>query len=299
MPDNPTNSKRRSAPRKTIEVRQTDDYGHLQPQAPELERAVLGALMLEEDSYSRISEILQPESFYEVRNQKLFNAIRTLAANQHPIDTVTVCEQLRRSGDFEEVGGMPYIMQLTADMKTSAHIEYHAKIIAQKALARQLITFSCEVQADAFDEMQDVDDLMQRAEANLFKISQQNMKKDYVQIAPVVGEALEILKKAASRTTGLTGLASGFYDLDKMTSGWQNSDLIIIAARPAMGKTAFVLSMAKNIAIVNREPIAVFSLEMSNVQLVTVLSATSARFPETRLRAENLPMPSGKFSMTM
>ena len=265
-----------------------DDYGHLQPQAPELERAVLGALMIESDAYARISELLKPESFYEVRNQKVFQAIQTLAFEEEPIDILTVTEQLRRMGELEEIGGPLYISQLAGSMVSSAHIEKHAKIIAQKSLARQLITFSSGVQADAFDETRDVDELMQNAEAELFKISQQNLRKDYVQISSVVEQAYKQLNLAAANQTGLTGIASGYYDLDKMTSGWQNSDLIIIAARPAMGKTAFVLSMAKNIAINNKVPIALFSLEMSNIQLVNRLISNVCEISGDKIKSGQL-----------
>ncbi|MBR4779623.1 MAG: replicative DNA helicase, partial [Bacteroidaceae bacterium] len=283
----PSTAPRRTTKR-TVESRQMDDYGHLQPQAPELERAVLGALMIESDAYARVGELLKPESFYEVRNQKVFLAIQQLAFNEDPVDILTVTEQLRSMGELDNIGGPLYISQLAGSMVSSAHIEKHAKIIAQKSLARQLITFSAEVQADAFDDTRDVDELMQNAEAELFKISQQNLRKDYVQIRPVVEQAVELLKKAAAKQSGLTGLASGYYDLDKITSGWQKSDLIIIAARPAMGKTAFVLSMAKNIAVNNKTPIALFSLEMSNVQLVNRLISNVCEISGDKIKSGQL-----------
>ena len=168
------------------------------------------------------------------------------------------------------------------------YIEYHARIIAQKFLARELITFTSNIQTKAFDATQDVDDLMQEAEGKLFEISQQNMKKDYTQINPVIKEAYDMLQKAAARTDGLSGLPSGFHQLDKMTSGWQNSDLVIIAARPAMGKTAFVLSMAKNIAVNQKTPVALFSLEMSNVQLVNRLIVNVCEIPGEKIRSGQL-----------
>ena len=278
-------------PRKTTAtrtVRQTDDYGHLQPQAPELEQAVLGALMIEKDAYSLVSEILKPESFYEHRHQLLYKAIQTLAIQQKPVDILTVAEQLRSTAELEEVGGPVYITQLAGKVNSSAHIEYHARIIAQKYLARELITFTSEVQTKAFDETNDVEDLMQEAEGKLFAISQQNMKKDYTQINPVIKQAYEQLRIAASRDSGLSGLSTGFYALDKLTSGWQKSDLVIIAARPAMGKTAFVLSMAKNIAVNNREPVALFSLEMSNVQLVNRLITNVCEIPGEKIKSGQL-----------
>lgn len=269
-------------------VKQTDDYGHLQPQAPELEEAVLGALMIERDAYSLVSEILKPESFYEHRHQLIYQAIQTLAISQKPIDILTVQEQLRTMGSLDEVGGAVHIAQLAGKVNSSAHIEYHARIIAQKFLARELITYTSEIQTKAFDETNDVDDLMQEAEGKLFAISQQNMKKDYTQIDPVIREAYDQLKLAASRDSGLSGLATGFYALDKYTSGWQKSDLVIIAARPAMGKTAFVLSMAKNIAVNNRKPVALFSLEMSNVQLVNRLITNVCEIPGEKIKSGQL-----------
>ena len=260
----------------------------MQPQAPELEEAVLGALMIEKDAYSLVSEILRPESFYEYRHQLIYAAITDLAIQQKPIDILTVTEQLRSKGTLEEAGGPFYVTQLSGRVASSAHIEYHARIIAQKFLARELITFTSNIQSKAFDETQDVDDLMQEAEGKLFEISQQNMKKDYTQINPVIQEAYNMLQKAAARTDGLSGLESGFHQLDKMTSGWQNSDLIIIAARPAMGKTAFVLSMAKNIAVNNRVPVALFSLEMSNVQLVNRLIVNVCEIPGEKIKSGQL-----------
>ena len=206
---------------------ETDSYGHLQPQAVELEQAVLGALMIEKDAYFQVSEILRPESFYDKRHQTIFNAIRRLNLEERPVDILTVTEQLRSTNELEEVGGPYYITQLSGMVASSAHIEYHARIIAQKATARELITYTSFIQTKAFDATQDVD--------------------------------------------GMSGIPSGFYSLDKITSGWQNSDLVILAARPAMGKTAFALSMAKNMAVDQKIPVALFSLEMSNVQLVNRL----------------------------
>jgi replicative DNA helicase len=269
-------------------VKQTDDYGHLQPQAPELEQAVLGAIMIEKDAYSLVSEILKPDSFYERRHQLLYKAVQSLAVAQKPVDILTVAEQLRSTGELEEVGGPVYITQLAGKVNSSAHIEYHARIIAQKYLARELITYTSDVQTKAFDTTIDVEDLMQEAEGKLFAISQQNLKKDYTQINPVIEEAYKQLKIAASRDSGLSGLSTGFYDLDKYTSGWQNSDLVIIAARPAMGKTAFVLSMAKNIAVNNREPVALFSLEMSNVQLVNRLITNVCEISGEKIKSGQL-----------
>jgi len=246
-------------------------YVHLQPQAPEIERAVLGALLIDKDAYPVVCEILFPESFYEPRNQLIYSAIRQLSMDESPVDVLTVTEQLSRNGQLEEAGGPAYIAEISSRVATSAHVEYHARIVAQKFLARQLIQFSSDVQTKAFDETIDVDDLMQHAEGALFELSQKNMKKDYTQIDPVVEQAIKVIQKAAPNTDRLTGIASGYHGLDDKTSGWQPSDLVIVAGRPAMGKTAFALSMAKNIAADYQIPIAFFSLEMSNVQLVNRL----------------------------
>lgn len=245
--------------------------GRRPPEARDLEEAVLGALMLEKDAFSIISDILKPSSFYDHAHELIYTAIQSLALSQKPVDMLTVQEQLRKQGDLEDAGGAYYIAQLTGKVASTAHLEYHARIIAQKHLSRELIRFTSQIQGKAFDETNDVDDLMQEAEASLFEISQRNMKKDVMQINPIIDEAFKLLNLAAKRSDGLSGLPTGFTALDKITSGWQKSDLVIIAARPAMGKTAFVLSMAKNIAVNFKRPVGLFSLEMANVQLVNRL----------------------------
>lgn len=246
-------------------------YGHLQPQATDVEKVVLGALMVDKDAFSVVSELLSPETFYEPRHQKIFHAIRTLNMNENPVDIMTVTDELARQGTLEDVGGSPYVVELSSLVASSAHIEYHAKILAQKFLARQLISYASRIETDAFDPTVDVDGLMQEAEGRLFEISQRNMKQDYTQIDPVIHQAVQILQKASANSGGLTGIPTGYTKLDDMTSGWQKSDLVIIAGRPAMGKTSFALSLAKNIAVDFRKPIAFFSLEMNNVQLVNRL----------------------------
>lgn len=264
------------------------EMGRLQPQARELEEAVLGALMLEKDAYSIVSEILKPECFYEKIHELIYSAIVDLALNQRPVDMLTVTEQLKKRGELDQVGGPFYIAQLTSKIASSAHIEYHARIIAQKYLARELISFTAMIQGKAFDETIDVDDLMQEAEGKLFEISQRNVKKDVTQIDPIIAEAMDMLQKAATQTEGLTGVRTGFDELDKITYGWQKSDLIIIAARPAMGKTAFVLSMAKNMAVNFNSPVAIFSLEMSNVQLVNRLIVNVSEIPGEKIKSGRL-----------
>lgn len=262
--------------------------GRKAPRDKELEEAVLGALMLERDAYTIVCDLLKPDSFYEPENKVIYEAIQALGAQQKPIDMLTVTEQLRLNGTLDKAGGMVRITELTTRVTSAAHVEFHSRIIAQKYLARELISFATRIESMAFDESNDVEDLLQEAEGKLFEISQRNVKKDVVQIDPVIEEALKQIEAASKRESGLSGLASGYTDLDKLTSGWQNSDLIIIAARPAMGKTAFVLSMAKNMAMDYNTPVAVFSLEMSKVQLVNRLISNVTELEGEKIKSGHL-----------
>lgn len=283
-----TNKQRqyRNKPKHETEI--VSEYGKKQPQDTELEEAVLGALMLEKDAYSIVSDILSPECFYEPANSKIYEAIMTLDSKQRPIDMLTVTEQLRINGTLDEAGGPVRITELTARVASAANIEFHARIVAQKFLARELISFSSQISTLAFDDSIDVYDLMQTAEAKLFELSTQSLKRDVVQIDPIIGEAIQKIEQAANQETRLSGLRTNYHELDKITSGWQDSDLIIIAARPAMGKTAFVLSMAKNMAVDNNYPIAFFSLEMSNLQLVNRLISNVCELESEKIKSGNL-----------
>ena len=281
------NNSNRTARKKPVVV-QVSDMGRLQPQARDLEQAVLGALMLEQDAFFKVNETLKTESFYERAHRLIYQAIVDLAARQYPIDMLTVIEQLKKNGDLEAIGGPLYISQLTENVGGAAHLERHAQIVAEKFLARELIRYTGEIQGKAYDETIEVKELMQEAEGELFRISQQNIRNEAVQINPIIKEARELLERAANRKEGLSGLPTGFADLDKITSGWQNSDLVIIAARPAMGKTAFVLSMARNMAVTFKVPVAMFSLEMSNVQLVNRLIVNVCELPGEKIKSGRL-----------
>lgn len=275
------NTPRRRQPRQQQPVDKS--YAHLQPQAPEVERAVIGALLVDKDAYSIVCEILKPESFYEPRNKIIYEAVQQLSMNEQPVDVLTVVDQLSKTGQLEEAGGPAYIADISSHVVSSAHIDYHSRIVAQKYLARQLIQFASDVETKAFDETINVDELMQQAEGSLFEISQKNLKKDYTQIDPVVAQAVKVIQEAAKNKDGLTGISSGYHGLDDKTSGWQPSDLVIIAGRPAMGKTAFALSMAKNIAADNQVPMAFFSLEMSNQQLVNRLISNACEIDSKKI----------------
>lgn len=284
MADNKTSKTVRKRPGAPIDT----GFGHLQPQAIDIERVVIGALLIDKDAFTVVSELIRPETFYDPRHQKIYQAIQGLNLSEKPVDLVTVQEELRRLGTLDEVGGIDYIIEISSQVGSSANIEYHARILAHKFLARQLIQFASMVQTDAFDETVNIDDLMQKAEASLFELSQKNMATDYTQIDPVIEEAHKLLMKAAENKGGITGVPSGFTDLDNITAGWQASDLVIIAGRPAMGKTSFALSIAKNIAVDHRIPIAFFSLEMNNVQLTNrllsnVCSIEGSKFMSGRL----------------
>lgn len=260
------------------------DLGKLPPQAPELEEAVLGAVMLEKDAILEIIDILKPESFYKEEHQKIFQAIIDLTSANKVIDLLTVTEELRKKKQLEEIGGPVYIAQLTSRVASAAHVEFHARIVAQKHIQRELIRVSSEIQSRAFDESTDVDDLLDFSEAELFNIAQGNIKKESQKVNVLIREAILQIEEASKRADSLIGIPSGFTKLDRMTNGWQNSDLVIIAARPSMGKTAFVLTMARNIAVEHNRAVAIFSLEMASLQLVNRLIVAETELPSNRIR---------------
>ena len=293
-----TGKQARRRTRPTHEPEIVSEFGKLPPQDTSLEDAVLGALMLEKDAYNNVCEILKPEAFYNPANQKIYEAIQTLAANGKPIDMLTVTDQLRSNKVLEEVGGAIRISELTGLVSSAANAEFHARIVAQKYLARELISYSSQVQQLAFDESIDVYDLMQEAEGKLFEISKNTLKRDVIPIENAVQDAIKKIEEAANRESGLSGLESGYHMLDRLTSGWQNSDLIIIAARPAMGKTAFVLSMAKNMAVDYNYPVAVFSLEMSSLQLVNRLISNVCSLEGEKIKSGQLTQPEWENLMT-
>ena len=274
MPE--TRKKQQTAPIDT-------SFGHMQPSAVDVEKVVLGALMIDSDAFSIVSEILHPETFYDPRHQKIYAAIQKMNMDEMPVDIQTVTQELAKEGTLESVGGPAYVIELSNLVASSAHIETHAKILAQKYLARQLISFASTIETKAFDATVDVDGLMQEAEGSLFTLSQKNMKQDFTQVGPVLKEAVEILQKASANAGGITGIPTGYTSLDDVTSGWQKSDLVIIAGRPAMGKTSFALSLAKNIAVDYQNPIAFFSLEMNNVQLVNRLISNICEIPGSKI----------------
>ncbi|RPH29982.1 MAG: replicative DNA helicase [Bacteroidales bacterium] len=260
------------------------EMGKIPPQALDLEEAVLGAIMVEKDAVISILDVLKPESFYKESHQTIFKTIIELSTRLEPIDLLTVSEELRRKNQIEEIGGPVYLAQLTSKVGSAAHLEFHAKIIAQKYIQRELIRVSSDIQNRAFDDSIDVDDLLDYSEMELFKVAEGNIKRETQQINSLVKQALKNIEEAGKREDGLSGVPSGFTDLDRMTSGWQKSDLVIVAARPSMGKTAFVLSMAKKMAVDHKTPVAFFSLEMANLQLVNRLIVSESGIASEKIR---------------
>ena len=267
---------------------QSDHLGKLPPQAIDIEQAVLGALMLEKNAISKAIDILKPDSFYEPKHQFIYAAIRELFATTNPVDIITVTNYLRTQGELEASGGPSYISQLTSRVASSANIEFHSRIIAEKHIKRELIRMSSEVMEDAYDDTQDVFDVLSKAEGKLFQIAENNTGKQVQNMQSVVREAIEEIEKASQNSDGISGVPTGFMDIDRITSGFQRSDMIVIAGRPAMGKTAFVLSMARNTAVEYNMGVAFFSLEMSSVQLVKRLIASETRLSADKLRKGNL-----------
>ena len=265
------------------------EKGKIPPQAIDLEEAVLGAMMIDKKGIDDVIDILHSDAFYEIRHQEIYAAIYELFQNSQPIDLLTVSSLLKKKGKLDLAGGDFYLIRLTQKVASSAHIEFHARIILQKYIQRKLISISSEIIESSYDETTDVFDLLDSAEAKLFEVTQGNLKKSSEDAGSLVKQALKKIQEIANKE-GMSGLASGFTKLDALTSGWQPSDLIIIAARPGMGKTAFVISMAKNMAIDFNHGVAVFSLEMSSVQLITRMISSETGLPSEKLRKGNLAL---------
>lgn len=262
--------------------------GKLPPQATDLEEAVLGALMLEKDALTNVIDILRPESFYKEAHKEIYQAIYDLFQESEPIDILTVTSQLRKTGKIEMVGGPYYITQLTNRVSSAANIEFHSRIIVEQSIKRELIRISSEIQKEAYEDTTDVFQLLDKMEQSLFEVSESNIRKEYAKMKDIMAQAIEEIQSRKEHTDGLTGIPSGFTNLDRVTSGWQRSDLVIIAARPAMGKTAFVVSALRNAAVDHGHAVAMFSLEMSNVQLVNRMISGEAELESEKIKKGNL-----------
>lgn len=262
--------------------------GKLPPQAVDLEEAVLGALMLEKDALTTVIEILKPENFYKEAHQLIYEAILQLFDNSEPVDLLTVTNQLRKNGNIERVGGTYFISGLTQRVNSAANIEFHARIVSEQAIKRELIQIASEIETEAYEDTTDTFVLLDKVEQRIFGVSESNIRKNYADMRSIMREAISELESKKLRKDGLTGVPTGFSALDRITSGWQKSDLVIIAARPAMGKTAFVLSALRNAAVDFGHSVAIFSLEMSAVQLVNRLISAEAQLDSEKIKKGNL-----------
>jgi len=262
-------------------------FGRIQPQARNLEEAVLGAVMLDKEALPAVVDFLRAESFYYTPHSVIFEEMLNLFERMQPIDILTVHEALKKSGNLDKAGGVNYLMDLTNKVASAANIEFHARIIVQKYIQRELIRTSSNTIKDAFEDTKDVLSLLDEAEQSLYNITDKNLNTGFEKVSAVAAKVQKHIEEISAKEEGLTGVTTGFKELDKMTSGWQQSDLIIIAARPGMGKTAFTLSLAKNAAEHNL-PVAIFSLEMANTQLVQRLISMEAMINGQAMRSGKL-----------
>ena len=265
-----------------------EGLGKLPPQALDLEEAVLGALMLEKSALNAVVEFLQPEHFYMDSHKEVYQAILDLFKASEPVDMRTVVHQLRKNGKLELVGGAYVIAELTAKVSSAANIEFHARVIMEMAIKRKLIEVASQIHNDAFEDTTDVFELLDKTEQSVFEISDSNLRKNYDNMKNLMARAIQELQMLKDHKDGLTGVPSGFTALDRITSGWQKSDLVIIAARPGMGKTAFVVSSLRNAAVDFKIPVAIFSLEMASVQLVNRMIAAEAELDSEKIKKGNL-----------
>jgi len=263
------------------------EKGKIPPQAPDLEEVVLGAMMIDKKGVDEVIDILSPDAFYKEAHKHIFEAIFKLFENSEPVDLLTVSSQLKKDQKLDLIGGDFYLISLTQRVSSSAHIEFHARIILQKYIQRSLIKISNEIIEEAYDETRDVFDLLDTAEAKLYEVTQGNVKKSTESAQSLVIQAKKKIEEISNKE-GMSGIPSGFDKLDKLTSGWQPSDLVIVAARPGMGKTAFTLTMARNVAVNSNTPVAFFSLEMSSVQLITRLISSETGLSSEKLRTGKL-----------
>jgi replicative DNA helicase len=262
--------------------------GRMEPKALELEKAVLGAMMLEKEALTTVIDILKADSFYDDRHQKIYEAIYVLFNRTEPVDMLTVTAELKKTGELDFVGGPAYVAQLTNYIASANHAEYHARVVAQKFIQRELIRIGLEITDEAFEDSTDVFDLLDKASSKIYEVVETNVRKQYDKMSTLITQAIKQIETASKQSDGITGVPTGFTAMDRVTGGWQKSDLIIVAARPAMGKTAYTLTLARNAAVDFNMPVAVFSLEMSSLQLVNRLIASEAELDQTKLRKGQL-----------
>ena len=274
-----------------LEVGRPLPEGRVPPQAVEIEAQVLGAMLLEREAIPKVIEILDEDTFHAEYHRKIFQGMLAMFERSEPVDTITLAEELRRRGYLETVGGEAYLVELTMKVTSAANVEYHARIVLEKSLMRNLISAASGVAARAFAPTEDAFDLLDEAEQAIFQISEKRLKRSFTSMHKAVHDTIEMLESIHGKHSGVTGVPTGFRDIDTLTGGWQNSELIIVAGRPSSGKTAFALSLARNAALHSEKPtgVGIFSLEMSTSQLVMRLLCAEARVDAHALRTGRLP----------
>ena len=257
----------------------------LPPQHIEAEQSVLGGILIENYSINRVMEILKPDDFYRDSHRKIYQALIDLSERDEPADSITLTNELKNSGHLDSVGGASYVASLIDLVPTAANIEYYAKIVKEKAILRKLIQTSTEIITQSYEDRGDVEGFLDEAERAIFDISENRVRPSFYPIRDVVKDSFKILERLYEKKELVTGVPSGFKDLDRMTAGFQPSDLIIVAGRPSMGKTSFCLNLAQYAAIEKKTPIAIFSLEMSKEQLGIRMLCSEAHVEGTKLRS--------------
>ena len=259
------------------------------PQNLVAEQSVIGSMLIDKNAIPRVIEILRPDSFYRDAHRFIYEAVLKLFDQGEPVDLVTVTETLRNDGKLEAVGGSVYITDLINSVPTAANVEYYARIVEEKATLRRLIEAGTKIVSEAFEEPEDVDLVLDQAEKLIFNIALKRIREGFYKINDVLKKVLDKIDRLYGKKETITGIPSGFPDLDNLTAGFQNADLIIIAARPAVGKTALALNIAANTAIKHQIPVALFSLEMSREQLAQRMLCSEAEIDAQRLKTASLP----------
>jgi len=271
-------------------INHESSVGRIPPQAVDVEKAVLGAILIDKEAVPKVLELLDSTSFYNPTHQKIFQAMMTLFEKNEPIDAITVIEELRRRGDMNPAQDPAYLTELTMNVSTAANVEFHARIVLEKALLRSLIASTSQIASRAYGDEEDALELLDEAETAIFQISDRRLKKSFTPINSALHQTFEMLQDIHGKHGGITGVTSGFPNLDEMTGGFQKSDLIIVAGRPSQGKTALALSVARNAALDRdrRAVIGIFSLEMSEQQLIIRMLSSVAKVNAHALRTGRL-----------
>lgn len=258
--------------------------GKVPPHSIDAEKALLGALMLDQKAISKVVTIIEPDSFYDLKNKVIYETILNMFDKNTPVDIVTLSNELKLKDKLKDVGGTFYLTEINSDTPTAANVEYHARIVQEKFLKRSLIRTAGEIIQNAYDDTTDALEEIDNAEAAIFRIAEKRMSQGYEHVKKLAKEAYRVIERLKTQSGQVTGVSSGFFELDKLLGGFQNSDLIIVAGRPSMGKTALALSMARNTAVEYKNPVALFSIEMASVQLLIRLLSAEAKIDQQSIR---------------